>query len=74
MKVKMFLNSIFNSPISNWDVSNVQNMKRMFYNSIYNFDISEWDVGEYTNVNQMFDGIKNEYNNDDEHPPFSDSW
>ena len=40
--------------ISNWDVSNVTNMKGMFAYSNFVGDISNWDVGNVTNMNGMF--------------------
>ena len=44
----------FNGDISNWDVSNVNNMAYMFRNSEFNGDISNWDVSNVTNMKYMF--------------------
>jgi surface protein len=48
------MNSKFNNDISNWNVSNVINMKEMFYESIFNKDISKWDVSKVTDMSLMF--------------------
>ena len=50
----MFKESQFNQNISNWDVSNVENMCYMFYNSKFNRDISNWDVSNVENMEYMF--------------------
>lgn len=39
---------------SNWEVSNVTNMRSMFANSNFNGDISQWDVSSVTNMRAMF--------------------
>ena len=44
----------FNGDISEWDVSNVTDMKEMFYYSKFNGDISKWNVGNVTDMNWMF--------------------
>ena len=45
----------FNGDISQWDVSNVKNMKYMFnYCEHFNCDISGWDVSNVTNMDSMF--------------------
>ena len=46
----MFLDSKFNGDISNWDVSNVEDIERMFYCSKFKGDISNWNV---SNVKEM---------------------
>ena len=49
--------SEFNGDISNWDVSNVTNMRFMFNECKYrgqNGDISNWDVSNVTNMVGMF--------------------
>ena len=52
---EMFYNSEeFNGDISQWDVSNVTNMRGMFWRSEFNGDISQWDVSNVTNMNFMF--------------------
>ena len=50
----MFVHSKFNSDISKWNVSNVNNMKNMFYGSVFNQDISNWDVSNVTNSVNIF--------------------
>jgi len=50
----MFWNSVFNGDISNWDVSNVTNMRSMFWHSVFNGDISNWSVSNVTNMRDMF--------------------
>ncbi len=47
--------SMFNSDISRWDVSQVVDMHEMFYmTKEFNQDISSWDVASVTNMNHMF--------------------
>ena len=50
----MFWNSSFNGDISNWDVSNVDNMSMMFKGSKFNQDISNWKIDKFCNVTGMF--------------------
>ena len=52
----------FNGDISNWDVSNVNNMSSMFGVSKFNGDISNWDVSNVTDMSCMFRG--SEFNGD----------
>ena len=54
----------FNQDISNWDVSNVTNMRAMFsYCKSFNQDISSWDVSKVKNTNNVFNDcqIKEKY-------------
>ena len=45
----------FNGNISNWDVSNVENMVWMFGGcSKFNQDISNWDISNVTDMGDMF--------------------
>ena len=45
----------FKGNISNWDVSNVTNMRFMFYGcKSFNKDISNWDVSNVNDMNYMF--------------------
>ena len=44
----------FNGDISNWNVSNVENMSCMFSFSKFNGDISKWDVSSVMNMSGMF--------------------
>ncbi len=49
--------SVFNSDISAWDVSSVNNMRYMFYACyIFNSDISAWDVSSVTDMTDMLNG------------------
>jgi surface protein len=51
----MFYNSSFNSDISNWDVSSVQNMRAMFNRAkSFNGDLSKWDVSSVRDMGSMF--------------------
>ena len=45
-----------NDYISEWDVSNVEDMRYMFYKSPFNGDISQWDVSNVQNMYMMFYG------------------
>lgn len=44
----------FNGDISEWDVSNVEDMTAMFFASKFNGDISEWDVSNVNDMSMMF--------------------
>ena len=65
----MFYNSAFNGDISEWDVSNVENMNNMFSFSKFtgkNGNISKWDVSNVKYmfgifVNSKFDGDINDW-------------
>ena len=54
--VAMFRSAhIFNSDISNWNVSNVTSMASLFYDAhIFNSDISNWNVSNVTSMAYMF--------------------
>jgi surface protein len=53
--VSMLSNRSFNSDISNWDVSKVQDMSGMFSGaSSFNQDISRWDTSRVENMSRMF--------------------
>ena len=47
----------FNDDISEWDVSNVENMYCMFKNSQFTGDISKWDVSNYESLQDMLSGL-----------------
>ena len=50
----------FNGDISQWDVSNVTDMRDMFYGcSNFNQDISNWDVSNVIDAYDMFSGCEN---------------
>ena len=57
--------SEFNGDISEWDVSNVNDMCGMFSKSVFNRDISKWDVRNVENVYDMFYKSKFNGNIDD---------
>lgn len=52
----------FNGDISNWNISNVENMDFMFYHSIFDGDISKWNVSNVTRMSCMF--CRSEFNKD----------
>ncbi len=54
----MFWNaSLFNQPLSGWDVSNVTDMSYMFIGAwVFNQPLSGWDVSNVTNMLGMFQG------------------
>ena len=53
-----------NINISEWDVSNVENMKYMFYECTnFNSDLSNWDVSNVENMRSMFYDCRN-FNSD----------
>ncbi|WP_197703602.1 BspA family leucine-rich repeat surface protein [Marinobacter sp. LV10R510-11A] len=53
----MFHNAInFNQDISNWNTSNVSNMRRMFYEANnFNQDLSDWCVSKIGSKPNSFD-------------------
>ena len=59
----MFDRSKFNCDISNWNVSNVENMYRMISNSRFNQDISNWKIDKDCRTTAMFNDcpIKEEF-------------
>jgi len=44
----------FNQDLSNWNVSNVRDMKHMFYGTAFNQDISNWNVSSVEDMTYMF--------------------
>ena len=52
----LFIESIFNGDISEWDVSNVKSMYSMFSSSEFDGDISKWNVSKVTDMRYMFQG------------------
>lgn len=54
-----FASSDYNSPLSNWDVSNVQNLGDAFSNAqLFNQDLGMWDVSSSTTAQNMFSGAR----------------
>lgn len=56
---QMFMGNIYgknkyNGDISQWDVSNVEEMPYMFQESLFNQDISNWNVSSVNNMTAMF--------------------
>jgi surface protein len=45
---------LFNQSLSDWNVSNAQDMNLMFYKSGFNQDVSNWNVGNVQNMDLMF--------------------
>ena len=56
------LKSKFNGDISQWNTSNVINMRSMFHDSEFNGDISKWNTSNVIDMNSMFS--KSEFNGD----------
>ena len=55
----LFKRTNFNGDISNWDVSNVTDMRGMFYSCVlFNQDISNWDVSNVSDMAFMFNGCE----------------
>ena len=53
----LFNYSDFNGDISEWDVSNVENMNNMFYdNKEFNQPLNDWDVSNVKSMRSMFWG------------------
>lgn len=47
--------TVFNSPINNWDVSNVTEMRMMFVDAVaFNQPLDSWDTGNVTDMYAMF--------------------
>ena len=59
----MFISSQFNGDISNWDVSNVEDMSGMLIGSKFSSDISKWKINDKCDTYAMFYScpIKEEY-------------
>ncbi|MCU0678324.1 MAG: BspA family leucine-rich repeat surface protein [Candidatus Pacebacteria bacterium] len=49
----------FNSDISNWDVSNINNFYALFRNTAFNQPLNDWDVTSVQTMGQMFSGATN---------------
>ena len=48
--------SLFNQPLGNWDVGNVENMKWVFSEArAFNQDISDWNVSSVSDFYDMFE-------------------
>jgi surface protein len=63
LKQAFYQSTFFNSNISNWNVSEVTDMRSMFYGCIkFNQDISNWNVSKVTNMDSMFEGATDFYN------------
>ena len=49
-----------NFDISNWDVSNVEDMQHMFFNCInFNCDLSKWNISNVKNMDHIFYNCNN---------------
>ena len=48
------MNNIFNSDISNWDVSNVVDMSGMFFSSSFNQPLNNWNVSRVIDMSEIF--------------------
>ena len=51
----MFYDSKFNKNISEWNTSNVKNMRYMFGYTKFNHDISNWNVDKVVDKVLIFD-------------------
>ena len=61
---KLFYNSRFNGDISQWDVSNVEDMNSMFESAeSFNQPIGDWDISKVKNMGYMF-WSANKFNQD----------
>ena len=60
----LFSGSKFNGDISEWDVSNVDNMRGMFLDSKFNGDISKWNTGNVKLKLLCFEGCPLENNHE----------
>lgn len=63
---RMFFSTKFNSNLSNWNISNVQNMNKTFSCSILDFDISSFCFNKNIICNEIFIGnspFEKKYNN-----------
>ena len=52
----------WNGDMSEWDVSNVTDMREMFKGSYFDGDLSRWDVSKVENMRDMFES--SHFNND----------
>ena len=50
----MFADSYFNGDISNWDVSNVENMNSMFIGSKFGGILNNWNPEKAKDMTSMF--------------------
>jgi hypothetical protein len=50
----LFSNAIFNQPLDEWDVRNVQGFTRMFKNSLFNQPLSSWKPSKAEDLEEMF--------------------
>lgn len=51
--------ALFNSDLSSWDVSNVNDLVLMFKEChMFTRDLSQWNVGNVINMTEMFRGCK----------------
>ena len=51
----MFMDTIFDGDVGNWNVDNITDMGHMFCKSKFNKDISGWNVSNVTNMEKMFE-------------------
>ena len=54
----MFSNSEFNGELSEWNVSQVENMNYIFSKSKFRGDLSKWDVSHVESMSGMFENTE----------------
>lgn len=54
--------SLFDQPLNQWDVSNIDDMSSMFGGTAFNRPINGWNVSNVTNMSFMFSGPNTAFN------------
>lgn len=54
---EMFKRSNFNSDLSKWDTSKVEDMREMFMGSGFSGDISGWNVSRVVSIRKIFSNM-----------------
>jgi surface protein len=55
MKFMFYHANIFNNDISNWNITNVNDLSRMFCNTNdFNQNLTKWNISKNTNISGMF--------------------
>jgi surface protein len=70
----LFSGTLFNQPLSTWNVLNVTTMQAMFYNNTqFNQNINNWNVSKVTNMSFMF-YFASQFNPQTSVGPFIGNW